>query len=70
MLGHSNLATTEIYLATTSKAKREAINRLEEDAPQEPKKPVIPCQPAVYHPEDFNYVLPDGTIIEAERSEE
>ncbi|MFC1904236.1 tyrosine-type recombinase/integrase [Chloroflexota bacterium] len=33
LLGHDNLATTEVYLSTTDQGKREAINRLDQERP-------------------------------------
>ena len=33
LLGHDNLATTEVYLSTTDQGKRDAINRLDQEKP-------------------------------------
>ena len=33
LLGHENLATTEVYLSTTDQGKRDAINRLDQEKP-------------------------------------
>ncbi len=41
LLGHDNLATTEVYLSTTDQGKRDAINRLDEDKPDTEEQKTI-----------------------------
>jgi integrase/recombinase XerD len=41
LLGHDNLATTEVYLSTTDQGKRDAINRLDEDKPDTKEQKTI-----------------------------
>ena len=41
LLGHDNLATTEVYLSTTDQGKRDAINRLDEEKPDTEEQKTI-----------------------------
>jgi site-specific recombinase XerD len=74
LMGHENLNTTQVYLSVTDKAKKEAINQLDEpkdDAPGKPNHPTLPTSDllievydtSIGYSGDAGYPRSDGSMI-------
>ena len=60
LLGHENIATTEVYLSLSDNSLRDAVNKLEYTKAKKPRYKTD----WVVMPDNYEIEMPNGTIIE------